>query len=72
MSSFIPLVCLSVQSSSSCLDGAVRLSGAGDASLGRVEICVNNQWGTICDSGWDNSEARVVCRQLGFNNSRES
>ncbi|KAL5460317.1 hypothetical protein EMCRGX_G033759 [Ephydatia muelleri] len=61
-------ICLG-QSYSSCPDGAVRLSGTGDASLGRVEICVNNQWGTVCDSGWDNSEARVVCRQLGFSNS---
>ena len=59
------------QNYSVCLDGAVRLAGATGNFLGRVEICINNQWGTVCDSDWDNSEARVVCRQLGFSNSRE-
>ena len=59
------------QNYSVCLDGAVRLAGATGNFLGRVEICINNQWGTVCDSDWDSSEARVVCRQLGFSNSRE-
>eukprot|EP00731_Ephydatia_muelleri_P036912 Em0353g1a len=62
------VICQS-QNYSVCLDGAVRLAGATGNFLGRVEICINNQWGTVCDSGWDNSEARVVCRQLGFSNS---
>lgn len=37
---------------------------------GRVEICINNLWGTICYSSswynyWDINDARVVCRNLG-------
>ena len=29
-----------------------------------MEICLNNEWGTVCDQMWDDVNARVVCRQL--------
>jgi len=49
-----------------CEGGDIRLSGASSNRYGRVEVCVNGTWGTICDDFWNSTDARVVCRQLGF------
>ena len=48
-----------------CQERDVRLVG-GD-SYGRVELCSNEEWVSICsDQFWDDIDAGVLCRQLGF------
>ena len=49
-----------------CTEGEVRLVGGANYTEGRVEICLNDEWGTVCDQMWDNTDAGVVCRQLNL------
>lgn len=62
---------------SNCTDGDMRLVSppdgveSGSALLyvtGRVEVCFNNAWGTVCQSEWqfNNEDAAMICEQLGF------
>ena len=49
-----------------CTDGDLRLMGGARDGEGRVEICIGETWGTICDDLWSNLDAQVACRKLGY------
>ena len=52
-----------------CVNGGIRLLGGNVPSEGRVEICVNKAWGTVCDDVWTTDDANVACKQAGFSGS---
>ena len=45
----------------------MRLAGGSSYNEGRVETYYNGRWGSICYYGWNEHDANVVCKQLGFN-----
>lgn len=68
----IPSVQIEKKCTDPCSDGEVQLVGGATTLEGRLEICINGTWGTVCNDGFDNTAAMVVCRQLGIQESGKS
>ena len=47
-----------------CVDGDVRLVNSNTSQEGRLQVCFNRVWGTVCNDRFDSDDARVVCSQL--------
>lgn len=53
---------------SACTNGDLRINGTSTLA-GRLEVCYNNTWGTVCSDGYGPQEAVVACRQMGFSDA---
>ena len=59
-------IALNATTYSNCTNGDVRLVGGVSQYQGRVEVCLNRAWGTVCAySTWGSMEAKIICNQIG-------
>ena len=50
----------------SCDEGSFRLVNGVIQNEGEIEVCINGVWGSICADQWDETDAYVLCQQLGY------
>ena len=51
-----------------CANDTLRLVGGHNAKEGRVQVCENGEWHSICSDNWSvmDGKADVVCSTLGY------
>ena len=56
-----------------CYDGQLLLANSTYSYIdgnyfygGRVEVCYNGTYRPVCDDGWTDNDAAVVCYQVGY------
>ena len=47
-------------------NGELRITNGITKYEGRVEVYRNSEWTLVCNDGWDELDARVVCWQLNY------
>ena len=52
-----------------CNNGDIRLVNGSSQREGRVEVCHDNVYGTVCDNAWGLLDAQVICRYLNFSDA---
>ena len=52
--------------SSGCTHGKICLVSGKTKNTGRLQICYNGRWGSVCDDLFGDVDASVACRQLGY------
>ena len=65
---FLTVIQFFIKVSAECHHGEVQLVNSSVSNEGRVEVCIRNNWSSVCATGgsWGNDDAEVVCRQLGY------
>ena len=60
-------MCVCVSGQEATLQDIRLVQGASNGVRdGRVEVQYQGLWGTICQDGFDNQDAGVICRMLGY------
>ena len=49
-----------------CKDGDTRLASGLNRFQGRVEVCYNRIWGSVCSYSWTNEDGNVVHKELRY------
>ena len=55
-----------------CTSGDIQLVNGSSDGEGRVEVCYQGVWTTVDGHSWDYNDARVLCRQLGYDDKCEN